>query len=87
MFIILKGNKVVSTASSKPCEEELKKRNEIWLEKDTDTRIAIGDIYTDGKFSPSDEPIKEPEEIPLEELSNESLMQLIRAMYQNSYYY
>ncbi len=87
MFIILRDNKVVSTASSKPCEEDLKNRNEFSLEKDTDTRISIGDIYANGKFSPSEEPIKEPEEIPLEELSNESLMQLIRAMYQNSYYY
>jgi hypothetical protein len=87
MFIILKDNKVVSTSSIKPCEEDLKNRNEIWLEKDASPIVSIGDVYSDGKLLPSKEPIKEPEEVPLEELSNESLLHLIRAMYQDSYYY
>jgi len=87
MFIILKDNKVVSTTSIKPCEEDLETRNETWLEKDTDTIVSIGDMYSNGAFSQSKEPIKEPEEVPLEELSNESLIHLIRTLYQESYYY
>jgi hypothetical protein len=85
MFIILKDNKVVSTTSIKPCEEDLKSRNETCLEKDT--IVSIGDVYSDGEFSPSGEPIKEPDEVPLDELSNEALIQLIRTLYKESYYY
>jgi hypothetical protein len=87
MFIILKDNRVVSTTSGKPCEEDLKSRNETCIEKDTDAIVSIGDIYSGGEFSPSGEVIKEPEEVPLEELSNESLIHLIRTLYKESYYY
>lgn len=85
MFIIVKDHKVISTTSIKPCEEDLKSRNETCIEKDT--IVSIGDIYSDGEFASSGEPIKEPEEVPLEELSNESLIHLIRTLYQDSYHY